>query len=75
MNWDQALGAIIMVVSVLVIVIYAYFLIYYPIIVLEITAMVAVVVLLGILAWIGFTLMTTPAPKPIEPQEEEKQEK
>ncbi len=75
MSWDQALGAIIMVLSIAVIIAYAYFLLNYPIIVLEITALIAVVVLLGILAWIGFTLMTTPAPKPVEAPEEEKQGK
>ncbi len=66
MNSDQLLGAFIMVVSILVIVVYGYLIFMYPLIVLQITVFVVVAVLLGILAWIGYTLLTTPAPKPIE---------
>jgi HTH DNA binding domain len=38
----------------------------YPLIVLQITVFLVIAVLLGILAWIGYTLLTTPAPKPVE---------
>ena len=38
---------------------------------LQITGFVAVVAVLGILAWIGYTLATTPPPKPIEEIEKE----
>ena len=38
---------------------------------LQITGFVAVVTVLGILAWIGYTLATTPPPKPIEEIEKE----
>jgi predicted DNA-binding transcriptional regulator len=66
MSSDRALGALIMIVSILVIFIYAYLDIVYPLILLQITAFIIVAVLLGVLAWIGYTLLTTPAPKPIE---------
>jgi predicted DNA-binding transcriptional regulator len=62
---DRALGGAILGGSVLGIIIYAVLLYYYPIIILEITAFVGVLVLLGILAWIGWTMATTPPPEPI----------
>ncbi len=51
--------------SVLGIVAYAALLLFFSLIILEITALVGVVVLLGILAWIGWTMATTPPPEPI----------
>ncbi len=62
---DQALGALIMIASIIVIIFYAFVDIYFPLIVLQITAFIAIAAVLVILAWIGYTLMTTPAPKPI----------
>ncbi|MHB9301396.1 transcriptional regulator [Thermofilum pendens] len=41
---------------------------------LQLTGFVAVAGVLGILAWIGFTLATTPPPKPIEEIEKEIEE-
>ncbi len=70
MNSDQLLGAVIMAVSILVILVYGYLIYMYPLIVLQITVFIVVAVLLGILAWIGYTLLTTPAPKPIEESSE-----
>jgi len=46
---------------------------YYQLI-LRLTAFVAVAGVLGILAWIGYTLATTPPPKPIEEIEKEIEE-
>jgi len=66
MNTDQILGATIMIVSILVIIVYGYLIFMYPLIVLQITVFLVIAVLLGILAWIGYTLLTTPAPKPVE---------
>ena len=66
MSNDRALGALIMVLSIAAIIIYAYLDIAYPLILLQVTAFIIVAVLLGILAWIGYTLLTTPAPKPVE---------
>lgn len=39
--------------------------------VIELTAFIAVAGVLGIPAWIGYTLATTPPPKPIEDVERE----
>ncbi len=74
MNSDQALGAAILIISIVVILVYAYLDIMYPLIVVQITDFLIVAVLLGILAWIGYTLLTTPAPKPIEEETESKPE-
>lgn len=46
----------------------------YSFLLLQITAFVAVAGVLGILAWIGYTLATTPPPKPIEEIEKEIEE-
>jgi predicted DNA-binding transcriptional regulator len=62
---DRALGGAILGGSIIGIIIYAVLLFYYSIIILEITAFLGVVVLLGILAWIGWTMATTPPPEPI----------
>lgn len=40
-------------------------------IVLQITAFVAIAAVLAIIAWIGYTLATTPPPKPVEEIEKE----
>jgi predicted DNA-binding transcriptional regulator len=39
----------------------------------QLTAFVAVAAVLGILAWVGYALATTPPPKPIEEIEKEVQ--
>ncbi|MGA1976154.1 MAG: hypothetical protein ABSG92_11020 [Conexivisphaerales archaeon] len=44
-----------------------------PLVVLEVTAFLAILAVLGILAWIGYTLATTPPPQPIEEIEKELQ--
>ncbi|MDA4122133.1 MAG: transcriptional regulator [Thaumarchaeota archaeon] len=62
---DRALGSAILAGSVVGIIVYGYLLYRWPLIILEITAFVAIVVLLGILAWIGYTMATTPPPEPI----------
>ena len=41
---------------------------------LQLTGFVAVAAILGILAWIGYTLATTPPPKPVEEIEKELEE-
>ena len=43
----------------------------WTILLLQLTGFVAVAAVLGILAWIGYTLATTPPPKPIEEIEKE----
>ncbi|MFP3213686.1 MAG: transcriptional regulator [Nitrososphaeria archaeon] len=70
MNTDQILGAAIMIISILAIIVYGYLIFMYPLIVLQITVFLVVAVILGILAWIGYTLLITPAPKPVEEKSE-----
>jgi predicted DNA-binding transcriptional regulator len=38
---------------------------------IQLTLMIAVAAVLGVVAWIGYTLATTPLPKPIEEIEKE----
>lgn len=73
---DQVIGAILMIISVIVIVVYIWltFLPPWPnidIVVLKLTGTVAIGGVFGVLAWIGYTLATTPPPKPIEEIEKE----
>jgi len=62
---DRAIGGAILAVSVIGIIVYGLLLYYWGSLVVEITAFVAVLVLLSILAWIGYTMATTPPPEPI----------
>jgi predicted DNA-binding transcriptional regulator len=66
MNRDQSIGATILVASVLALVAYSYLLYMYATIVLQITAFVAVALILIILGWIGWTMATTPPPAPLD---------
>ena len=68
MNKDQSIGAIILVASVVGILVYAWLIYTFPLIVLQITAFLAVAAMLVILAWIGWTMATTPPPTPLEPE-------
>ncbi|MGC8935717.1 MAG: transcriptional regulator [Thermoproteota archaeon] len=71
MNNDQILGALILVGSIVGIVVYAVLLYYIPMWTLQVSAFLAMTFVLGIMAWIGYTLATTPPPKPIEEVEKE----
>ncbi|MEM3507497.1 MAG: transcriptional regulator [Candidatus Bathyarchaeia archaeon] len=66
MSKDQLIGCLILVASVVGIGIYAWLLYAYALIILQATAFIAVAAILGILAWIGYTMATTPPPTPIE---------
>jgi len=66
MNKDQGIGAVILVASIVGVIVYTWFLFTRPIIVLQITAFIAVAIVLVILAWIGWTMATTPPPAPLE---------
>ena len=73
---DQAIGGLLFVASILGIIIYGWVLFMPPIagldiLVLKLTGLVAVGGVLGIIGWIGYTLATTPPPKPIEEIEKE----
>ncbi len=73
MSRDQVLGIGMMAVSAVVILVYAWlvFLSDLAILILKLTGFIAIAAVFGILAWIGYTLATTPMPKPIEEIEEE----
>jgi len=71
LNSDQVLGAFILLGSIIGVVVYAVLLYYIPIWTLQVSAFLAVAFAFGILAWIGYTLATTPPPKPIEEIEKE----
>jgi predicted DNA-binding transcriptional regulator len=62
---DRAIGGVILAGSIVGIIVYGLLLYWWGSIVVEITAFVAVLVLLSILAWIGYTMATTPPPEPI----------
>ena len=62
---DRAIGGAILGGSIIGIIVYGLLIWYWPLAVLEVTAFLAVLVLLAILAWIGYTMATTPPPEPI----------
>ncbi len=87
MSKDQAIGGLIFLVCVILIIGYIIGLLFSPIIfgniaqkdiqfwLVAIPVLIAFVAVLGIGAWIGWTMATTPPPKPIEEIEaEEKKE-
>ena len=76
MNRDQLVGALILIASIIGILVYGWILFFtgWTLILLQLTGFIAVAAVLGILAWIGYTLATTPPPKPIEDIEKELEE-
>ncbi|MCX8183739.1 MAG: transcriptional regulator [Crenarchaeota archaeon] len=75
MNKDQGIGAVLLLASIVGAVLY-FWLVFLagPEIsgfIIRLTAFVAVGFVLFILGWIGYTLATTPPPKPIEEIEKE----
>lgn len=71
MDKDRLLGLGILAASLAGIVLYGYALYASPMIVLQVTAFIAVAAVLAILAWIGYTMTTTPTPTPVEGLEAE----
>ncbi len=73
MSRDRIIGGLILVLSIICIIAYGWILFFseFTILVLKVTAFIAVSGILSILAWIGYTLATTPPPKPIEEVEKE----
>ena len=63
---DQLYGALIFLASVAGILIYVWSLFTFALIVLQLTALVAVGAILVIAAWIGYTMATTPPPAPLD---------
>jgi predicted DNA-binding transcriptional regulator len=76
MNRDRVVGLGLLVGSIAVAVVYTWLtlLTEYWKIVIQLTAVVAVVGVCAIVGWIGYTLATTPPPKPIEEIEREIEE-
>jgi len=66
MNKDQAAGVAILVGSVAGIIVYAWLIYTYAIVTLQVTAFLAVAAVMTILAWIGWTMATTPPLEPID---------
>ena len=62
---DRLIGGGILGGSVVGIILYGLLMYYWPLLLLELTGFVAVLAILGILAWIGYTMATTPPPEPI----------
>jgi len=81
---DQVIGGILVIVSIVVILIYGWLVFLPPkmtllgmpidMFMLKLTGFIAVLGVFGILSWIGYTLATTPPPKPIEEIEKELEE-
>jgi predicted DNA-binding transcriptional regulator len=75
MHRDKVIGVGLMAVGVIGILLYGWLVFFSPwqTFILQLTAFVAVAAVLGILAWVGYALATTPPPKPIEEIEKEVQ--
>jgi predicted DNA-binding transcriptional regulator len=75
MHRDKVIGVSLMAVGVIGILLYGWLVFFSPwqTFILQLTAFVAVAAVLGILAWVGYALATTPPPKPIEEIEKEVQ--
>jgi len=72
----MAIGAFLLIASIIVIIAYIWLVFFPPLagldmLILKLTGTVAIAGVFGILAWIGYTLATTPPPKPIEEIEKE----
>jgi predicted DNA-binding transcriptional regulator len=76
---DRVIGVLLIAISIAVVVLYLWLLFFPPVkgidfILMKITIAIGVVALSGIVGWIGYTLATTPPPKPIEEIEKEIEE-
>lgn len=73
MNRDQGIGMLLLIGSIVGVILYFWllFLSAWGHLILQLTAFIAVGFVLFILAWIGYTLATTPPPKPPEEIEKE----
>lgn len=68
MNNDQIMGWTILLASILGVIAYFYltFLSAWMMLTIKISAFIAVAAILLIIAWIGYTMATTPPPTPLE---------
>ena len=76
MGKDQLIGVGLLVISTIVVVVYGWLVFFteWSLLLLQITGFVAIVGIFGVLGWIGYTLASTPPPKPIEEIEKELEE-
>lgn len=70
------IGLVLLVAGVFGILLYGWlvFLTQWSMVVLQLTGFVAITAILAIVSWIGYTMATTPPPKPIEDVESELKE-
>jgi predicted DNA-binding transcriptional regulator len=68
MSKDQSIGALVLVACVLAVVVYGWLVFFsaWSLVALELTGFIAIGGILAIGAWIGWTMATTPPPKPLE---------
>jgi len=73
LNKDQILGGALLIIGIAGIIIYGWLVFFsaWQMFVIQLTAFIAIAAVLAIIAWIGYTLATTPPPKPIEEIEKE----
>ncbi|MEM4576204.1 MAG: hypothetical protein QW701_01935 [Candidatus Nezhaarchaeales archaeon] len=76
---DKMVGGGLLALSIIVVIVYLWLVFFPPfsgvdLFVLKLTGAVAIVVVFAIVGWIGYTLATTPPPKPIEEIEKEIEE-
>lgn len=76
MSRDQIIGWLMVLVAVAVILVYTWLMFFtaHWEFLTRLTLVIAIVGVFGIIAWIGYTLATTPPPKPIEEIEKEIEE-
>jgi predicted DNA-binding transcriptional regulator len=72
---NRAIGVGLMAAGVIGILLYGWLVFFSPwqVLILQLTAFMAVAAVFGVLAWVGYALSTTPPPKPIEEIEKEVQ--
>jgi len=73
---DRLMGVLVLLASLAGVVVYFYlvFLAPWAWLVIQVSAFLAVAAVLAIVAWIGYTLATTPPPEPIDFSLEESEE-
>ena len=76
MSRDNVIGLGLMIGAIIAVVLIVYLLFFTEValLVMKIIISVAVIGLAGIVAWVGYTLVTTPSPKPIKEIEKEIEE-
>ncbi|MCC6013621.1 MAG: transcriptional regulator [Candidatus Verstraetearchaeota archaeon] len=76
MHKDMVIGSSLLIISIVIIIAYIWLVFFttWDLLILKLTGSAAIVIIFGILAWIGYTLATTPPPKPIEEIEKEIEE-